>query len=211
MARFTGNWRELTHAAARKIAIAEYHQQRLVIELEAAARSSIDSIPPIPVQAHFEGVVIAVMAAVDQTAAAVNQALNLRLPQRELVKGAFGELGQRLPAIRSWYSEDIYADVRELRVRVIHYSYAKNPGAPRWVVESVGSPYQYSRDLLDYATAASQHGRRLGELLDNVEAELARGQTSLSKRQQAAEPLYGLNRMNKGSDSGRVAGGDVAS
>jgi hypothetical protein len=27
----------------------------------------------------------------------------------------------------------------------------------------------------------------------------------------AAEPLYGLNRMNKGSDSGRVSGGDVAS
>jgi hypothetical protein len=27
----------------------------------------------------------------------------------------------------------------------------------------------------------------------------------------AAEPLYGLNRMNKGSDSGRVAGGDGAS
>jgi hypothetical protein len=32
-----------------------------------------------------------------------------------------------------------------------------------------------------------------------------------SGRVGAAEPLYGLNRMNKDSDSGRVAGGDGAS
>jgi hypothetical protein len=38
---------------------------------------------------------------------------------------------------------------------------------------------------------------------------VASGRTAVAAG--AAEPFYGLTRMNKGSDSGRVAGDDVAS
>jgi hypothetical protein len=82
----TEDWTDYLEAACRKRGIAAFNLRRLKELLNPAD-------PPeqlsIEIQAHFEGVVISVIAAVDQVAQAVNHALNLRAKPDDLVAKAF--------------------------------------------------------------------------------------------------------------------------
>ncbi len=115
-------------AAQRKLAIAAYHVDRLR-EVVGDHTGSFGSAPAIAVQAHFEGVVVSVMAAVDQVAQAVNSAWQLRVNSSNLVEKAFTTLAERLPEIGDWFSQPIGRDLRRLRVRMVHYAYTKTDTA----------------------------------------------------------------------------------
>lgn len=164
------DWPKYLGAARRKISIAEYHSDRLA-ELGSIA-DPVHEMPPIPVQAHFEGVVISLMAAVDQVAQAVNSALKLGLDTSDLVAAAFKEVTQKVPAVARWYENPLGRDLRRLRTRMIHYSYQKSPGALRWHVEDANPAYEGSRELLAYTVEAVKYGRDLAALLDRIEDQL---------------------------------------
>jgi hypothetical protein len=172
MPRVVSDWRDLITAARRKLEIATFHLGRLRAELKSPGLGGSE-LPPIPVQAHFEGVLIALMAAVDQVAEATNFALRLGLRPAGLVAGAATELGNRLPDVRSWFGQEIYSDLRRIRVRAVHYTYTKSPSLARWRVESAETSYRGSRELLEYATAGVEHGKQFACLLNSIESELA--------------------------------------
>ena len=135
----SNDWRDYIDSAKRKLEIARYHRDCLEREL-ASARLTGNKLPTIAIQAHFEGVVISLMAAVDQIAQATNSARNLRLPPTELVEKAFNVLGDAVPAINSWYKERIGVDLRRIRTRAVHYSYVKNATKDNWAVELLSQP-----------------------------------------------------------------------
>jgi hypothetical protein len=157
--------------------IASFHRSRLESELGSPDLTGA-AIPPIPVQAHFEGVIVALMAVVDQVAQAANKALELRLPPHKLVEDAFGKLGDAMPDVRSWFGEEIGRDLRRIRVRIIHYHYTKNPAEHRWKVESADTGYSGSRELLAYASAGIEYVQRLGTMPHSIETELAKSEAT---------------------------------
>ena len=57
-------------------------------------------------------------------------------------------------------------------MRMVHYSYAKSPQGPCWVVEAAGTDYPGSRELVAYAKSAVEYGKHLQSLLPLVEAEI---------------------------------------
>lgn len=134
---------------------------------------SSGSAPAINVQAHFVGVVVSVMAAVDQVAQAVNSAWQLHLDSSNLVEKAFTTLAGRMPAIDNWFKEQIGRDLRRIRVRMVHYAYAKTPQGSCWVVESAGTEFSGSRELVAYAESAVEYGECLRRLLPHIEHEIA--------------------------------------
>lgn len=123
------------------------------------------------------------MAAVDQVAQAVNSAWQLHLNSTNLVEQAFTTLAERLPEIGDWFREQIGLDLRRLRVRMVHYAYTKTPQGPHWIVESAGTEYSGSRELVGYANSAVEYGERLRELLLRIEQEIANhaGRTTVGR------------------------------
>jgi hypothetical protein len=172
MAKSRDNWRRFLDAAQRKIAIAAYHAHCLEKEHSIAVGDTSDA-PSIPIQAQFEGVIVSVMAAVDQVAQALNSALALRLSPAKLVEGAFGHL-QTIPQMDAWFTEPIGRDLRRIRVRMVHYSYAKTQQGLVWVVESADTDFKGSRELLAYAKSAVVYGSKPQSLLPLIVAELER-------------------------------------
>jgi hypothetical protein len=167
------DWQDYIEAARRKIFIAAYHAERLKNEPSSAVGPQMNA-PSIPAQAHFEGVIVSIMAAVDQVAQAVNSALLLRLDSRNLVKETFTHLAQANSDVGSWFGEPIGRDLRRIRVRMVHYQYAKTPQGPCWAVESSGRDYDGSRELVAYANRAVEYGEHLRKLLPLIEAEIAK-------------------------------------
>lgn len=165
-------WQRYIDAAKRKVAIADFHADRLEHVLDKT-ESDKGLLPPIPVQAHFEGVIVSVMAAVDQVAQAVNSGLGLCLDQGELVSQSFSKLGAVMPELKSWFEDPLGLDLRRIRVRIIHYSYSKTRRGIAWQVESAGTEYSESRWLLDYAKAAVKYGRQLETLLSRISKHIA--------------------------------------
>jgi hypothetical protein len=161
-------WHHYIEAARRKIAIAAYHADCLKKENTSTA-SGTPEAPSISVQAHFEGVIVSVEAAVDQVAQAVNEARRLGLKQDKLVDQCFASLADAIPQIGIWYKEPLGRDLRRIQARMIHYSYAKTPQGPRWVVESAGTSFEGSRELVAYANTAVDYFERLKSLLPQVE------------------------------------------
>jgi hypothetical protein len=167
-------WRAYLEAATRKADIAAYHAAQLKVAVSSTQNQG-GALPPIPVQAHFEGLVVSAMAAVDQVAQAVNSALRMHLDQSQLVQRAFDELGRRVPEIKAWFQHPLGRDLRRLRTRMIHYSYAKTPDGPSWCVESVDSEYVDCRELVAYAESSAEYVGRLSHLFPKVKALCSAG------------------------------------
>lgn len=146
-------------AAKRKIKIAEFHLHHLKAELEVATQD--ENPPPIPIQAYFEGVVLSVIAAIDQVAQAANYGFSLHLNSGNLVEKAFAALIVEIPGLQTWYNNTFGVDLRRIRTRMAHYSYEKTPLALVWVIESANSGYTGSRDLKSYAETALKYGIEL--------------------------------------------------
>jgi hypothetical protein len=171
MTQTHANWQQFLEAARRKVAIARFHLDGLQKALRETAEA-LSGAPPIPVQAYFEGVVISVIAAIDQVKAAVESTV----PQPHEPADRNASVLDRLhtPDVAAWYEAPFGRDLRRIRVRMVHYIYAKTLQGPGWVVESAGRPWSGSRELLTYAQHAVEYGERLEELLPQIEAELAR-------------------------------------
>jgi hypothetical protein len=174
MSQLVGDWPDQIVAARRKLEVACYHLGQLRAELTAPGLPRSEC-PPVPIQAHFEGVLVALLGAVEKVAEATNTALDLRLPLRDLVSGTFTELGSRLPDVRSWFKQEIYSDLRRC-LRAARYAPAPNTSPARWLVKSEGNGHRRLRELLEYATAGEEHGRQLERLLVGIEGILTAGQ-----------------------------------
>ena len=164
----TEPWKKYLDAARRKAAISAYFSDRL-----AKANREVEqpgTPPPTPIQAYFEGVVIASMAAVDQVAQGINEKLVLRLDTDKLVNGAFAKAGEALPEVERWFNDPIGRDLRKIRTRIVHYSYSKSIDTGcRWLVEGADTSYKGSRELVDYAKAAADYVAHLSNLTLAIE------------------------------------------
>lgn len=160
-------------AAKRKSEIARYHTDQLGQEPSLQSYAGT-ALPTVPVQAHFEGAVVSVMAAVDQVAQAVNSCLRLSLKSDKLVEGAFSAVEEAVPEVGEWYRDPLGRDLRRLRVRMVHYAYKKTPEGKGWAVESTDTEYRGSRELAVYAKAAAQYAEKLRDLIPQIQEHLQR-------------------------------------
>lgn len=169
-----GNWEAYIDAAHRKIDIAEFHCEQLSSALRQDPTDH-GHRPGIAVQAFFEGVITAVISAVDQVAQAANSALNLRAGHdgKNLFDVASPEIESRVPSFKQWRDQPIGLDLRRLRTRMVHYSYEKSPNTDRnWHVESTNSGYTGARDLLSYAATAVTYAKELAPMADQLQESL---------------------------------------
>jgi hypothetical protein len=177
MMRAHANWQQILEAARRKVAIARLHLDHLQNALRETSETP-SNVPPIPVQAYFEGVVISVIAAIDQVEAAVKSALPRPHELEDRKTSPFYRLG--IPDLTAWYDASFGRDLRRIRVRMVHYIYAKTLQGPGWVVESAGRPWPGSRELFTYAQHAVEYGERLEGLLPQITAEITRRDSHIS-------------------------------
>ena len=167
-------WTDYIDAAYRKIDIAAFHYEQLKIIL-GQYRGPFDSRPTIPIQAYFEGTIVATISAIDQVAQAANSSLNLHLESGNLFEGASKEIESRVSTFKAWREQPIGIDLRRLRTRIVHYSYKKSSnGDQKWHVEMAYENYTGARDLSSYAEATVAYGRELaliiGKLKESLEA-----------------------------------------
>jgi hypothetical protein len=150
-------------AACRKIEIAQYHLNKLR-ELSPGVPTLV---VPIPVQAHFEGILIAFIAASDQVAEAIAQGLHLGNVQNlgEALKRS-KRTGSPWDDLRRWNDAVISLDVRAIRRLAVHHHYIKAHG----ILEAApGRPdYGGSRELIPYGEAVSAHLDALKTLLESL-------------------------------------------
>ena len=165
------SWQDLLSAARRKLEVSEYHLECLKPTLRAPSAST--ERPPVPVQAHFEGVVVSVLAAIDQVAQAVNSRCDLRLAPGDLAAQSFARAAQLVPEVAGWFSEPIGRDLRRIRRLMVHYSYRKLPSGSDWLVEPAGTDFSGSRELVAYAQQAVHYGQELSRLLPQLEQSLS--------------------------------------
>jgi len=162
------HWTDYIDAAHRKIKIAEFHYEQLGVMLKQRT-ALIDSPPAISTQAFFEGVVVAVVSAMDQVAQSANSARNLGLRPDNLFNGASHEIEKIIPEFKDWREKPIGLDLRRLPTRMVHYSYIKSSnGELVWEVETANENYNGPRDLIGYAESAVSHARELGRLTDHL-------------------------------------------
>lgn len=167
------SWSDYINAAHRKIDISVFHCEQLRHAL-ANCPPPNDGRPDIPTQAYFEGVVVAVVSAIDQVAQSANSALDLGLDAGNLFDGAAPEIETRVPEFRAWREQLVGRDLRRLRTRMVHYSYVKSTnGDPVWQVEVADVNYTGSRELFAYAQAAASYAKELGTIANKLQLSLA--------------------------------------
>lgn len=172
------DWTSYIFAAHRKTAISQFHLAQLDLVL---ARDEVvtGGFPSIAAQAHFEGVIIAAISAVDQVCQAANSALKLGAGgDTKLFEVAAPQIVARVPEFEAWQLQPFGIDLRRIRARMIHYSYEKEPHSDRnWHVEDAGSGYDGPRDLHSYAKAAMEYAAALDGIADKLSDSLLAEQT----------------------------------
>lgn len=94
-------------AAGRKIEVARYHFDELCGLLCQASKSQ--DLPPIPVQAHFEGVVISIIAAEEKVKEAVRHAYGVSRDDEQKCRRIYINVARKLPALSEWYANPLLA------------------------------------------------------------------------------------------------------
>jgi hypothetical protein len=112
-------------AAERKIRVACYHFDELSDRLDQPSKSQ--DLPPIPVQAHFEGVVVSIIAAEEKVKEAVRIAYGVRRKDEQKCRLLYKDVGRKLPKLGEWYANAFLGDIREVRNLAIHQYYEKRP------------------------------------------------------------------------------------
>ncbi len=174
-------WVEYLNAARRKLHIAKYHLGKL----EVLVRPDNHSQEQIAIQAHFEGVLFAVIAAADQIAEAINLAQRLGLKNPNLRCALDNvEPSEVFDKFSRWWNEPIIRDVRNIRRLATHHHYKKKPptnhsesgGLVLEVEQPQGSSlYRGSRELTAYSRAVVEAAKRLEPLLIDLERQLSKG------------------------------------
>jgi hypothetical protein len=178
------------HAASRKTAIVSFHLQGLIATVQL--HQPLPVIAPIDVQAHFEGILYAYVAATDQIEEAVKY---LGLSQRprirrgtpgwerfKLIVGALQDSPVR-SALLHWADDPFFADARWVRNQATHAHYEKRTphrdmvAIGDWEVQSPSGatappPFGGSRYLRDYGRVAHDHIMALRRLLPDLDRQL---------------------------------------
>ena len=157
-------WQNHLDSAQRQTCIAAYHVKRLE-ELLRGQRHGTEV--PIPIQAHFEGAVVASIAAIDKVAQAVNSALKLRTRSSDTFEKAFTEI-RHIEPVDKWYRNQFGRDLRRIRVRIAHYSYTKDFTGVHFTVEDSQTNYNGPREILAYARASLEYSGQLCALIPNI-------------------------------------------
>lgn len=158
----------LLEAADRKVRIAAFHCEQLERYLSSEPRSECVSIS---IQAHFEGIVVSVIAAIDQVAQAVNAALGLRAKPEELMEKTFSAIDD-LPGVVEWYNDPIGRDLRSIRTKIVHYSYTKDFRGVEFNIQEATQPYPGPRDLTSYSRKAVAYGKGLREIIPSIKSRI---------------------------------------
>jgi hypothetical protein len=161
------HWQDYLNAAARQVEIGAYHCEQLKARLKKFKGGAV----PTPIQAHFEGAVLASLAAIDKVAQAVNSALKLRAQNGEKFEKAFKEICA-LEGVEEWYQNPLGIDLRRTRVRIAHYAYRKESRDIHLQVEDVSSKYDGSREISAYAESALEYAKELCKLIPTIEENL---------------------------------------
>lgn len=166
---------EYLRAVERKIEVAQYHLTSL--EAFLRGKSATGSEPSVEVQAHFEGVLFAAVAAEDQLAETINIGLKLDLGHPSLQKVLEAARAWDLAAdLNRWRQERIAADYREVRRLMTHHWSRKTVQGPLIEVQEVArGEYRGDRELSSYARAVVAHLNRLGEILPRIASRLDEG------------------------------------
>jgi hypothetical protein len=130
------DWREFLNAAPRKVKIAQYHLENLRSALTPCPPADTGGLPPIDVQAHFEGVLFAVIAAASQIEEAVRYAKRLGrdASRRKILESISHE------EFRQWYRSPLSRDLQAIRNAGFHRSYEKSHVGERWFVNERPRP-----------------------------------------------------------------------
>ena len=165
------SWADYLVAVRRKILIAHFHADQLCLDPDA----SLDVVT-VPVQAYFEGVLLAFIAAADQFAEGLNVRLRLCLQNPNLKDASEAmQRGTLRTRLFKWYDAPIAADVRNVRRQIAHHHYEKTPAGPRLeVAPPSGGARAYGgpRDLARYTSAVVEHLDRLDVLVTAAESRL---------------------------------------
>ncbi len=165
-------------AARRKIDIARYHFSELCDHCGRALAQ--EELPPIPVQAHFEGVVVCVVAAEEKIKEALRSAYGVSRDDERECKRLYSAFARKLPAMAEWYSNALVADIRDVRNLAVHKHYEKNPVTeggppPVWEVDKPEKTnYRGPRELRKYGQDAVDIGAALIGLIPQIEELLCR-------------------------------------
>jgi hypothetical protein len=184
------NWHTCLKAALRKVELAQYHFRKLCKSLDEC-RKPFDEFPPLSVQAHFEGVLFSIDAAFDQTKKAISIVLDVK--QQEALK-ELARLVPELSAVRDWFYDPLFSDLRTVRNHITHASYSKSFGR---VVKPEGSRYTGCRELRKYCEAAVRQAVERSSLITKIEEELDRMCTSSSASGRRTTP-NGHNYRHRG-------------
>jgi hypothetical protein len=175
MSQATSDLPAYLNSLHRKLQVAKYHLDQLAL----AAKTGLHEPIPIPLQAHFEGVLTSVVAASDKLAEVINIMLSLGIRNATIKKLLIKILqrGDPLPdwylPLKTWHEAPIAADVRAIRNLAVHHHYRKSSRGLSLEVQlppHTQAPYSGSRELVAYCTAVVQHANQCGEILDALEA-----------------------------------------
>ena len=125
-------------AALNKLEVASYCQSRLSAELESGEALRVE------VQAYFEGMLYAGVAATDQMAEVANRAFALELSRPNLRASLEALRSRRLDpetaglvtALDRWRRKPTVREAGTVRWRATHHYYPKEPRAGAWFYEA---------------------------------------------------------------------------
>ncbi len=176
-------------AIDRKLQIGLYHREQLVPLLDLPADPEA-SMPPVAIQAHFEGVLRAPVAMLDQLVAGVAD-VTPKMPQPHhanttdvcaRLRGSDSESALKLAGLLGSYQRDpLLCDARSLRNRATHSFYEKYIDNHGWQVEEpryladgcspwVGERYvgPYTAALLELAARIRRSAAETARLLADM-------------------------------------------
>jgi len=135
---------------------------------------------PIPIQAHFEGVVVSVVAAEEKVKEALRTAYGVSRDDERECKRLYSEFAAKVPALAAWYANPLVGDIRDVRNLAIHQYYEKKritggrPVPGREVDGPATTSYTGPRELREYSRAALATGTTLFDLIPEIEKVLRR-------------------------------------
>jgi hypothetical protein len=175
-------------AALNKLEVAAYHQTRLADRLRSGEAARVE------VQAYFEGLLYAGVAATDQVAEVLNRAFALRLERPNLRRALGGLAGQSLDQdaealifdFRRWLRRAEVREAGKVRWRATHHFYPKSVRDGIWQYEAsdgIGVEEGGSVGLLAEKYASDLHG--LSDLVERLARVLGVEQGLRELRQNA--------------------------
>jgi hypothetical protein len=170
----SSEWRDYIVAARRKIRIGDFHEEHLRMALD---RNGPNLGPPsVEVQAYFEGVLSAFVAACDQAAEALKLGFGLSREEPNLREALEAMPPSPLRTkFFKWHDASIASDVRAVRRRAAHHHYGKTLGGELGLAVEFppGRDGRGGSRVID-TKAVVEHLDGLGALLDKLSESIER-------------------------------------